>query len=193
MKFKNIKSKKNLTKIFILGILFSIISIFFWYLDGIRLNNELDHINQVVELRESKSNEDNLLVNPPSEDDDLYWKYIKNSLLDVEFSELKNINPETVGWIQVLGTNINYPFVQHKDNYYYLDHSFMMKKNNAGWVFLDSRNDIKNFDNNTIIYAHGRIDSIMFGTLRNILISCWLSITNYHVIRLSKEYQNTLW
>ncbi len=98
-----------------------------------------------------------------------------------------------MGWIQVLGTNINYPFVQHNDNEYYLDHSFKREKNGAGWVFLDSRNNIENLDKNTIIYAHGRIDSIMFGTLKNITKSSWYENKDNHIIRMSTEKHNTLW
>ena len=49
---------------------------------------------------------------------------------------------------------INYPFVQTSDNDYYLNHSFNKKYNDAGWVFMDYRNNASNFDKNTILYAH---------------------------------------
>ena len=106
---------------------------------------------------------------------------------------LKNINPATVGWIQVLGTNINYPFVQAEDNDYYLTHSFDNSINDAGWVFLDYRNNIKELNRNTIIYAHGRIDTTMFGSLKNILTSGWLDNDQNYIVRLSTEKENTLW
>jgi sortase B len=162
-------------------------------MNSVRLRKELDTINEIVELKENDSNDVDSFVNPPLEEDNLYWKYIKTPLLEVDLSDLKKINSETMGWIQVLGTNINYPFVQHNDNDYYLDHSFERKENRAGWVFLDSRNNINNLDKNTIIYAHGRIDSIMFGTLKNITKSSWHENKDNHIIRLSTESQNTLW
>lgn len=37
------------------------------------------------------------------------------------FAELKEINPDVVGWIEMLDTNINYPVVQGKDNTEYLN------------------------------------------------------------------------
>ena len=179
--------------ILLAGVIFSGVSIFLWYMDSVRLRKELDTINGIVELKEDDSNDVDSFVNPPLEEDNLYWKYIKTPLLEVDLSDLKKINSETMGWIQVLGTNINYPFVQHNDNEYYLNHSFKRKKNGAGWVFLDSRNNIEKLDKNTIIYAHGRIDSIMFGTLKNITKSSWYKNKDNHIIRLSTEKHNTLW
>lgn len=193
MNKKKVKIKRFFLFLFITGTIISAISIFLWNVDRIRLKKELDTIDKVVNLKESDSNNEDSLVNPPLEKDNLYWKYINTPLLEVDLSDLKTINPETVGWIQVLGTNINYPFVQHSDNEYYLNHSFKKKKNIAGWVFLDSRNNINNLDQNTIIYAHGRIDSIMFGTLKNITKSSWYKNRDNHIIRLSTESHNTLW
>lgn len=193
MNIKRVEMKGFFVVILLAGVIFSGVSIFSWYMDSVRLRKELDTINGIVELKEDDSNDVDSFVNPPLEEDNLYWKYIKTPLLEVDLSDLKKINSETMGWIQVLGTNINYPFVQHNDNEYYLDHSFKRKINGAGWVFLDSRNNIENLDKNTIIYAHGRIDSIMFGTLKNITKSSWYENKDNHIIRMSTETHNTLW
>ncbi len=77
--------------------------------------------------------------------------------------EIKKENDETVGWIKIEGTNINYPIVQAKDNDYYLNHDYYKKKNSAGWIFMDYRNKID--DNNLIINGHHRKDKSMFGDL----------------------------
>ena len=115
------------------------------------------------------------------------------NLINVNFKDLKKINNDTVGWIQVNGTNINYPFVQTNDNTYYLKKDFNKKYNSAGWVFMDYRNNISNFDKNTILYAHGRVDGTMFGSLKNITKSNWYNDKSNHVVKLSTEYENTLW
>ncbi|MDX9739528.1 MAG: class B sortase [Candidatus Dojkabacteria bacterium] len=193
MNIRRVEMKGFFVVILLAGVIFSGVSIFLWYMDSVRLRKELDTINGIVELKEDDSNDVDSFVNPPLEEDNLYWKYIKTPLLEVDLSDLKKINSETMGWIQVLGTNINYPFVQHNDNEYYLNHSFKRKKNGAGWVFLDSRNNIEKLDKNTIIYAHGRIDSIMFGTLKNITKSSWYENKDNHIIRMSTEKHNTLW
>ena len=83
------------------------------------------------------------------------------------------MNSDVVGWIQVAGTNINYPIVQSNDNDFYLNHSFDKSINGAGWVFMDYRNNPSSFDKNTIIYAHSRVDGSMFHTLRNVVKESW--------------------
>ena len=98
---------------------------------------------------------------------------IKIETLKVDFNELLNRNPETVGWIKVNNTNINYPIVQHSDNEYYLTHNFENAYNSSGWVYLDFRNKADSLDPNTIIYGHNRWNESMFGTLKNALQPSW--------------------
>ncbi len=122
-----------------------------------------------------------------------YWQYLNTSLLSVNLEALKHENTDTVGWIQVPGTNVNYPFVQTSDNTFYLSHSFDKSYNMAGWVFLDYRNS-KNLDQkNNIIYAHGRIDNAMFGSLRWALNDNWLNNAENHVIRTVSETGSKNW
>ena len=40
----------------------------------------------------------------------------KDDTGDNGFEDLQKINPDTVGWIEMIGTNINYPIVQGNDN-----------------------------------------------------------------------------
>ena len=114
-------------------------------------------------------------------------------LLEVDFNELLQKNSDTVGWIEVKGTNINYPVVQTTDNSYYLSHAFDKTQYDAGWVFMDYRNDATNFDQNTIIYAHSRYNQTMFGSLKNILTSSWYNNKNNYIIRMSTPTENTMW
>ena len=134
------------------------------------------------------------LVNDTNEEETSdYWYYIKFPLIDVDITELKEKNSDTVGWINVNNTNINYPFVQTKDNSYYLNHSFDKKYNEAGWVFLDYRNNNDLNNKNTILYAHSRLDKTMFGSLSKVLKSSWYNNKDNHIIRLSTDTENTLW
>ena len=55
------------------------------------------------------------------------------------------------------------------------------------------RNDINTLNKNTIIYAHGRLDVTMFGSLKNILDNGWLDNSANYVVKLSTEKENTLW
>lgn len=118
-------------------------------------------------------------------------KYYNEQLLSVDFTNLLTKNEEVVGWIEIPYTNINYPFVQHSNNSYYLTHSFDHSYNSAGWLFLDYRNEIDPIDMNTIIYAHGRVDGTMFGSLKNVLDDSWLEKETY-IIRVSTLSYNYL-
>ncbi len=98
-------------------------------------------------------------------------------------NELKKVNDDTVGWLTVRNTNIDYPVVQTSDNDFYLDRNYYQEKDYSGWVFMDFRNDIDEMDHNTIIYAHNRFDSgLMFGTLDNAKDEDWLANKNNHII-----------
>lgn len=180
--------------VFLIIFIISIIKIIKWASDNKRTSNQIKEINKITDIIVIEDNEKTEVIEQKDiKKEDPYYDFIKMNLIDVDFSELKKKNKETVGWIQVEGTNINYPFVQTSNNDFYLNHSFNKKVNGAGWVFLDYRNNIKDIDQNTIIYAHGRLDKTMFGTLRTILKSSWLKNEKNHVIKLSTESENTLW
>ena len=109
--------------------------------------------------------------------------------IDLDLNNLKSINSDTVAYLKVESTNINYPVVKSNDNEYYLNHSFNKNKNQEGWIFLDYRNNINNLDNNTIIYGHNRLTGTMFGTLKNLLNKSYQESTN-HYIYLTTENNN---
>ena len=117
---------------------------------------------------------------------------MKLKFIDVDINKLKTFNPDTIGFIKVMGTNINYPFVQTLDNDYYLNRSYDKTYNNAGWIFLDYRNNEFN-DKNTIIYGHGRINGTMFGSLKDTLKSSWQSNKDNYIIKISTEKENSIW
>ena len=89
-------------------------------------------------------------------------------------------------------TNINYPVVQTNNNDYYLTRSFDKKKNYAGWVFMDYRNNIDNLSVNTVIYGHGREDKTVFGSLQNALNKKWQENKDNYIIWLSTEKENMM-
>ena len=123
-----------------------------------------------------------------------YWKYKRQSFMSVDFSNLLMKNHETVGWIFVNNTGINYPVVQTNNNDYYLHRSFDGSNNIAGWIFADYRSDMVNFGRNTVIYGHGRgADQVMFGPLEKTLQADWYQNENNQYIRLSTPTKNTVW
>ncbi len=110
------------------------------------------------------------------------------------YNKLLELNPDSVGWLKVKGTKIDYPVLQYKDNSYYLDHNFYKEKDYNGWVFMDYRNSIDNLDDNTIIYAHNRFTSgVMFGTLQRVGEESVYSKDSNLYITFNSLYKNMTW
>lgn len=197
MKKKKLRFRKWVIAVFFVFflsiLLIGSIGIYFWLND----NNEIDKIQEKVvddtKVKEKEDNDNTEQINPPENKADDYWDYIKMNLLEVDFNDLLAKNSDTVGWIQVQGTNINYPIVQTTNNDYYLNHAFDKTENKAGWVYMDYRNNAVDFNQNTIIYAHSRYNGTMFGSLKNILNNSWYTNKENHVIRLSTPTENTMW
>ncbi len=83
--------------------------------------------------------------------------------------EMLAINPETIGYIKIDGTEVDFPVVQGADNARYLTVAFDGSQNKAGTAFLDFRNELtaKKRSDNLIIYAHNQRDRTMFGRLKD--------------------------
>ena len=202
--FKDTRRNKNKLgkRIIVVGLSILFLTIFIsslfkissWFKDNKKTSEKIKEIEQIVDVEEVRDEENVELINENvevSESD--YWYYVKFPLINVDFNELKNKNSDTVAWIQVNNTNINYPIVQTDNNDYYLDRSYDKSYNDAGWVFMDFRNDGNLNDKNTIIYAHSRLDKTMFGSLSKVLKSDWYKNKDNHIIKMSTPTENSLW
>ncbi len=177
---------------------FSIYNIYKWKVDNDKTKKQVNAIQEKTDIKEevTDNNSENVEVIEQEEEipkSNPYWDYIYMPLIDVDFKELKNSNKDTVGWIKMDGTYINYPFVQSKDNKYYLKRSFDKTYNTGGWIFLDYRNKVDNWSKNNVIYGHDRKDDSMFGSLSNVFTKKWQNDKNNHVIKISTEKENTIW
>lgn len=169
--------------------LFSLIKVIMWIIDNNNTNDIIKKVANTYEISE-KSYDNEVIIN--ENEKDIYFDYMNLKFIDVDINKLKTFNPDTIGFIKVMGTNINYPFVQTIDNDYYLNRSYDKTYNNAGWIFLDYRNNEFN-DKNTIIYGHGRINGTMFGSLKDTLKSSWQSNKDNYIIKISTEKENSIW
>ena len=178
-----------------------------WYVQGLKikyLSNDIINSTEIIEkeenviieeppsISEEPSNEptnNNTPVYYPND----YWDYMNVPFMEVNFNELLQKNPDTVGWIKVDGTKVNYPVVQAEDNDYYLNHAFNKRSNAGGWIFADYRVDFKNFGKNTIIYGHNMNNKTMFGSIPNMLYSGYLNNSSNYYIKISTPTSNTVW
>ena len=86
----------------------------------------------------------------------------------VDWDALRAVNPDTVGWVFVPGSEINYPIVHTTDNEYYLTHDFkgtegLLAKHGA--IFLAAENKADFSDPNNLVYGHNMRDGSMFATI----------------------------
>ena len=162
MSGKHFKKKANKTKVLFLNILeliflalmvFSGIKIFNWYKENNSNSRQLEKIAEYVTIEKNGD--------------------IQEEKYKIDFNALKEKNSDTVAWLKVGNTNIEFPVVQSRDNDFYLSHSFDKNYNSAGWIFMDYTNKNYYADKNVVIYGHNRRDGSMFGTLKNVLSEEW--------------------
>lgn len=164
-----------------------------WFVQNERSKKFSDSLNESTKIivEEEQSIEQ---YEPTTKSTTTTQKYPEDlTFLNVNLNPYIRQNAETVAWIQINGTTINYPVVQHQDNSYYLNHNFYKRKSITGWVFADYRDNFDPFNNNTIIYAHNTLNQTMFGQLPKLLKTSWQSNPNYHYIKLSTKKTNSIW
>lgn len=91
---------------------------------------------------------------------------MNDSIPQMDFTEVKKTNEETIAWIWIDDTPINYPVVQGADNEFYLTHLYNKKYNISGSIFGDYRNGTDFTSTNTVLYGHNLKNGSMFGSLK---------------------------
>ena len=98
-------------------------------------------------------------------DSEEYAMYKPDSTSKLSFNELQQLNPDVCAWLEVYGTEIDYPVVQGKDNSEYLNKTVLGTFSTAGSIFLDNRNTRDFSDAKNILYGHYMAERKMFGDL----------------------------
>ena len=166
-----------------------------WYVQQLKINYLANDITESTKILESEKTEE---IDPDSDllsesEMNNASKYKNISFISVDFTDLLKKNRETVAWLKVNNTNVNYSVVQHDDNEYYLKHDFYQRSNINGWVYGDFRDDFEHFGSNTIIYAHNMTNRTMFGSLVWVLKENWYTNEDNWYIKLSTPTSNTVW
>ena len=85
----------------------------------------------------------------------------------IDFLALWEVNPDVIGWIDIPGTDIQYPIMQHPlyDDYYLHATFEGLQAEYPGSIYVNLIEG-QNFDTfNTVIYGHNMADGSMFGQL----------------------------
>ncbi|MGL5354652.1 MAG: class B sortase [Clostridium sp.] len=145
----NIKFKPSIKKtnyIIIVAIIISIIASYYIVKNNIIRDYEKD---KAVELKQ-----------------DVNEIVIESKSDYMDIPSLLSINPDTVGYIKINDTLVDYPLVKSTNNDFYLDKSFKQESNLEGTIFMDYKNTADFNDKNTILYGHNMSGDTMFGGLR---------------------------
>lgn len=83
-----------------------------------------------------------------------------------EYADVFTMNPDTVGWISLEGTRVNYPVMHRPDQKdYYLYKDFYGKYSNDGSIYVREECDVFAPSDNVTIYGHRMNSGAMFADL----------------------------
>lgn len=201
---------KPIIPVAMIGLTLSVylICIFFstrWYVQRLKINfltNNILENTKIIEDEEGEKIKKVEKTEDTTEEDTKEEKpyvpvnnntYTNVSYISTDFNDLLRKNSDTVGWIKINNTNVNYSVVQSNDNEFYLKHDFNKRSNANGWIYGDYRDDFENFGTNTIIYGHNLINKTMFGSLTWALRESWYKNSDNWYIKLSTPTSNTVW
>lgn len=136
-------------KILIIILIFIFIVVFF--ICSYILLKDFQELNESNESTEDLI-EESIEINEETQEKHIDWDY------------LKSVNEDIIAWIEIEGTNINYPILKAKD-VYYLKHSFDKKYNSNGSIFTTNLSPFK--DEETVVYGHNMRNGSMFSNLGN--------------------------
>lgn len=195
--FKQINFKMFATLVgmsIILSLLIVGLNYYQMQLDREKINDTIDEIDDILEsaiTTTTTTTKNDIQENTTTTSKPLDPVYLAN--YEQVFDSLLNINKDTVAWIYVKNTKINYPVVQSTRNNYYLWRDFNKKRNNYGWIFMDYRNNPNDLDQNTIIYGHNVKEGIMFGTMRTMMNPSWYNKEDNRLITFNTIDKKMQW
>lgn len=158
-----------LSTIIVLGVCSFFIYDYFW--SSHKTNQLYDDAKNLYHSMNDETSVAQTTVSEEAEEE--HWEFLSGA------RALWELNPETVGYISIPDTPIDYPVLQRRDpetgNTFYLDRDFNLDYSRAGAIFLDWRNSfdyvlggklVEPNSDNLIIYGHDMKKNEMFGSLK---------------------------
>lgn len=136
-----------------------------------QIANNIDEIDDTDILEPEPEPEPEVPQPEPVPEEPKYINYYAN--IPTTFDKLLQINKNVVGWVRVNNTLANYPVLQGPYNEFYNTHDIYDREVITGWIYMDSRNNSKELDQNTIIYGHNLLSGYMFGDLKSTTNYSW--------------------
>lgn len=152
--------KKKKRNIIILGtlILVFVLSVAFIVVYFVKQNNAKDEYDKIKE--KAKVSVEEVVKEPEPEESEEPYKS------PIDFEELWKTNEDIYAWIEIPGTDIDYPIAQSaEDDAYYLNHTIEGTEGLPGSIYTEKINSKDFTDFNTVIYGHNMKNGSMFAGL----------------------------
>ena len=125
------KIKKRRRKKIVVFVI-NVVTISSLILGGIGIKSIIDYKEDQKEaklLQEELNSKKEEINNTVIEEEPVIEEEIVDPKITALFDELKGQNSDTVAWLKLNNTDIDFPVVQSNDNDYYLNHNFKKKYN----------------------------------------------------------------
>ncbi len=87
---------------------------------------------------------------------------------NVDFQELYQLNEDIYAWIEIPGTKVDYPILQHPtDDAYYLNHTVEKAAGLPGSIYSEGLHPKDFSAAQTVLYGHNMKNDTMFGSLHD--------------------------
>lgn len=154
------KHKKLINIIYVICIIVFVISCFYiinYFINVQKTKSDIEEIRKIMEVKENVvENTENTESGEVAESTNQRIEQLK---------KVQEQNPDIVAWLEIEGTEINYPVLQADNNEYYLTRNYKKEYNFNGSIFLDYRYDFERPSDNFLIYGHNNNNGLMFDDL----------------------------
>lgn len=165
-----LKQTLLLASVLILTVIIGYSSYRLWYIYSHRAGEQelrtqmLIYRPEMPPERQQTTDDSNTTLSPvqqrPSVASINYEPVVNQSIIN-----LRDSHPSALGWISIPNTGVDHPFVQGRDNVFYLHRDINHNHSPSGTVFMDRRNSSDFSDFHTLIYGHNMRNGAMFGSL----------------------------
>lgn len=152
----------------ICGLIFicSVIYIGIYYVRQLRANQQYEELQETAVVPVVRNVQDEALEEHEPEPEEPQVDPSIQRENSINFEELWKSNPDIYAWIEVPGTLVNYPVLQHPtDDSYYLNHTVEGAEGLPGSIYTESVHSRDFTAVNTVLYGHNMKNDTMFGSL----------------------------
>ncbi len=137
-----------------------------YVLEGKRQEQKYDELSNIVANAQTETQNAPAEAPVPGETQDRTVDVRDENGMLLSYKDIYLMNTDTVGWIKMDGTEMDYPVMQTpKDPNYYLYRDFSGEKSDRGCIYAWGEADINAPSDNITLFGHNMRDGSMFAAL----------------------------